>query len=86
MQAQKERARNAAAVENGVDDSAGVTDGDALACAVPTGVHEVGLRAALLHFLHHALPRRHRTQLHSLGQLSAYQEYLLGADPAESAH
>ena len=38
-----------AAVEDSVDDSSGVTDGDALACAVPARVHEISLCAALLH-------------------------------------
>ena len=40
-----------AAVQDGVDDAARVLDGDALARAVPAGVHEVGLGAALLHLL-----------------------------------
>ena len=35
------------AVQDRVDDAAGVTDGDALAAAVPAGVDEIGLCAAL---------------------------------------
>ena len=43
------------AVEDGVDDSAGVADRDALAGSVPSGVHEVSLGSALLHPLHELL-------------------------------
>ena len=43
------------AVQDGVDDAAGVLDGDPLAGAVPAGVHQVRLGAALLHALHQLL-------------------------------
>ena len=39
------------AVQDRVDDAAGVLDGDALAGAVPAGVDEIRLRAGLLHAL-----------------------------------
>ena len=39
------------AVQDGVDDAAGVLDGDALAGAVPAGVDQIGLCAALFHLL-----------------------------------
>ena len=39
------------AVEDGVNDAAGVLDGDALAGAVPAGVDQIGLGAAGLHAL-----------------------------------
>ena len=39
------------AVQDGVDDAAGILDGDTLAGAVPAGVDEVGLCAALFHLL-----------------------------------
>ena len=40
-----------AVVEDGVDDATGVTNRDALAGAVPAGVDQIGLGAALLHAL-----------------------------------
>src|SRR5699024_5685935 len=43
------------AVQNGVDDAAGILDGDTLTGAVPAGVHQVGLGAGLLHLLHQLL-------------------------------
>ena len=39
------------AVEDGVDDAAGILDGDALAGTVPAGVDEISLCAALFHAL-----------------------------------
>src|SRR5699024_5402055 len=39
------------AVQDGVDDAAGILDGDALAGAVPAGVDQVGFRAGFLHLL-----------------------------------
>ena len=39
------------AVKDGVNDATGILDGDTLACAVPTGVHEISLGAAFLHAL-----------------------------------
>lgn len=45
------RSRVDAMVEDSVDDSAGVADGDSLACSVPASVHEVSLGTALLHLL-----------------------------------
>ena len=39
------------AAQDRVDDAAGILDGDTLAGAVPAGVDEVSLRAALLHSL-----------------------------------
>ena len=39
------------AVQDRVDDAAGILDGDTLAGAVPAGVDQVGLRAALFHLL-----------------------------------
>ena len=44
-----------AVVEDGVDDSTGVADGDALSGSVPAGVYEVCLCAALLHLLYELL-------------------------------
>ena len=41
--------------QDGVDDAAGILDGDALAGAVPAGVHQVSLGAAGLHLLHQFL-------------------------------
>ena len=52
-----------ASVKDGVDDSAGVTDGDTLACTVPACVHEISLCAALLHPLHELLCVLCRMQL-----------------------
>ena len=49
------RSRVDRAVEDGVNDAAGVTDGDTLAGTVPAGVHEVCLGTALLHLLHELL-------------------------------
>ena len=40
-----------AVVQDGVDDTASVANRDALACAVPAGVDEVGLSSALFHLL-----------------------------------
>ena len=37
--------------QDGVDDAAGILDGDALAGAVPAGVDQISLCAALLHLL-----------------------------------
>ena len=39
------------AVQDGIDDAAGILDGDALAGAVPAGVDQISLGAALLHLL-----------------------------------
>ena len=39
------------AVEDSVDDAAGILDRDALACTVPAGVHKISLGAGLLHTL-----------------------------------
>ena len=39
------------AAQDGVDDAAGVLDGDTLAGAVPAGVDQISLGAALLHLL-----------------------------------
>ncbi|CAN4010045.1 DUF4367 domain-containing protein, partial [Dysosmobacter welbionis] len=43
------------AVQNGVDNAAGILDGDAPAGAVPAGVHQVGLGTGLLHLLYQLL-------------------------------
>ena len=40
------------AVEDGVDDTAGVTDGDTFAGTVPASVHQICLGTALFHLLH----------------------------------
>ena len=40
-----------AVVEDGVDDSTGVTDGDTLSGTVPASVDQIGLCSALLHLL-----------------------------------
>ncbi|MNI70736.1 hypothetical protein D3C73_1265660 [compost metagenome] len=39
-------------VQNGVDDAARVLNGNTLAAAVPTGIHQIGLRSGRFHTFH----------------------------------